>query len=113
MTVLKDDQKEAQQQAAYTIQDELSFHEDIKLTFGTAHGRRVLKDIADETFLYDSIYTGNAKIHYNSGKQDFIKDILDLVAIADPETYQWFMMQRANALRSQLDDKIKALRPEE
>ena len=111
--ILDEDHGEEREYALRSVQDKLSFYNDVKATFGTPHGKRVLKDIADEKYLYDSIYTGNAKTHYNSGIQDYIRRILDVVAVADPETYQWLLMQRANELRGLLDAEIKAVRRED
>ncbi len=111
--LLQEDHQKARTQALHAIQDKLSFYKDVADTFGTKHGRRVLKDIADEKYVYDSIYTGNAKIHYNSGIQDYIRRILDIVAAADPDTYQWLMMQRVNDLRQEFSDEQEAARREE
>lgn len=108
--LLKDEQDVETERHYVALQDKLAFYEDVKLTFSSVHGRRVLKDIADDKYLYDSIYTGNAKIHYNSGIQDYIRRILDIVAVADPETYQWLMMQRVNEMGRELDAEIKSVR---
>lgn len=79
---------------------------DVKATFGTSHGRRVLKHLLDKTFMYLSAFTGNSQTYYNVAIQEYGKAILDLVASSDPETYTWLHMQRVNYLHERILKRI-------
>lgn len=95
------------------VHDKISILHDWRATFETPEGRRVLMDILDSTFMYDSIYTGNAKTYYNAAFQDFGKKILDTLATASPETYLWVYKQRINYLKEQLGEEVKQVREDE
>jgi hypothetical protein len=75
---------------------------DVADTFGTSHGRRVLLHLLKQCYVYDTIFTGNARTHYLAGINDFGKDLLDLIAISDPETYMWFHQQRPKELQDEV-----------
>ena len=79
---------------------------DFKDTFGTAHGRRVLLAILANTFQHDSPNTGNSATYYNIGILDYARSILDVVALADPETFLWIHQQRAQYLTRKYEDRI-------
>lgn len=79
---------------------------DIKDTFGTPHGRRTLLHIISNTFQHDSPMTGNSQTYYNLGAMDFGRAVMDIIAIADFDTYQWITAQRANNLREKYLDRI-------
>ena len=111
--LLQEDHDKAKTQALHAVQDKLTFYDDVCKTFGTEHGRRVLKDIADEKYLYDDIFAKtNALTNANIGIQSYIRRILDIVAAADPETYQWLMMQRVNELRAKFTEEQEDARRE-
>ncbi len=80
---------------------------DFKDTFGTPHGRRVLLAIVENTYQYDSPMTGNSQTFHALGAMDYGRSILNVVALCDPETYQWFHAQRTNDLRKKYEDKIR------
>ena len=79
---------------------------DFKDTFGTPHGRRTLLAIIENTFQHESPFTGNSTTYWNIGALDFGRAILDVVAIADPLTYQWFHSQRSNKLIERYEDRL-------
>lgn len=79
---------------------------DFKDTFGTAHGRRTLLAILANTYQHESAMTGNSQTYFNLGIQDYGRSILDVIALADPSTYQWIHAQRANYLHGKYEDKI-------
>jgi hypothetical protein len=79
---------------------------DVAETFGTPHGRRTLLYIIQNTFQHDSPMTGNSQTYHNLGAMDYGRSIMDVVAIADYETFLWVHGQRANQLRERYVDKI-------
>lgn len=79
---------------------------DFRDTFGTAHGRRTLLAILENTYQHESPNTGNSATYYNIGAMDYGRAILDVVALADPETYQWIYQQRALYLTRKYEDRI-------
>jgi hypothetical protein len=78
-----------------------SLLDDIKAVFGSDRGKKVLVWILDQAGINRSVFTGNSKTYYNSGRQDFGQDILRMVNLADPEIYLSILRQRA------LDLKLK------
>jgi len=78
--------------------------EDIKIVFGSERGKNVLVWILDQAGINSSVFTGNSKTYYLSGRQDFGQDILRMVNVADPEIYLSILRQRALDLR---EDKNK------
>lgn len=80
---------------------------DMKDTFGTPHGRRTLLYIIQNTFQHDSPMTGNSQTYHNLGAMDYGRSIMDVVAVADPETFLWIHAQRANVLGEKYSDKVR------
>lgn len=72
--------------------------EDLRTTFGTPAGGRVLEWILDACRVNGSVYTGNARTHYLSGRQDFGNRLLDLVLRADLDIYIRLLRSRADQL---------------
>ena len=108
--VFQKEKEKEHDQCVSDLQARLSLFKDWKDTFSTPHGRRVLIDLLDNTFMYDSVFTGNAKTYYNSAYQDYGQKILDTLASADPETFLWVHAQRANALKKIIDDEVESVR---
>lgn len=79
---------------------------DFKDTFGTAHGRRTLLAILENTYQHESAFTGNSQTYWNLGAQDYGRSIMDVVALADPETFLWIHQQRAQNLKDRFEDRI-------
>jgi len=96
-----------------TLSKRTQLYEDLRNTFETNHGRRVLLHILSQTFMFDSVFTKDARTYYNSAIQDYGKAILDLIAIADPDTYLWIYTQRVNDLTEIYTDEMKAKREAE
>lgn len=79
---------------------------DFRDTFGTQHGRRTLLAILQNTYQHESPMTGNSQTYHNLGAMDYGRSIMDVVAIADPETFLWVHQQRAKYLVRKYEDKI-------
>lgn len=90
-----DEEKDKQKQDDLLAAAEYrQFQQDIRDTFGTLHGRRVLKYIFEHGKTFTSIFTGNSKTYYLAGVQDFSRDIIgNEVMAADFETYMTVMQQ--------------------
>jgi hypothetical protein len=58
---------------------------DLRDTFGTAAGRRVLSRIYAGGRLFESVYVQNAQIHKLAGIQEFVQGLFQLVQEADVE----------------------------
>lgn len=70
------------------------FQQDIRDTFGTLHGKRILKYILEHGKTFTSIFTGNSRTYYLAGVQDFSRDIIaNEVMAADFETYITVMQE--------------------
>ena len=54
--------------------------------------------ILENTFQHESPMTGNSMTYYALGCLDYGRSILDVVALADPQTYQWVHAQHSNKL---------------
>jgi hypothetical protein len=78
-----------------------SLLDDIKAVFGSDRGKKVLVWILDQAGINRSVFTGNSKTYYNSGRQDFGQDILRMVNLADPEIYLSILRQRALDLKKE------------
>jgi hypothetical protein len=72
---------------------------DIKTTFSTEHGLRVLNFLLGLCQVGRSIFTGNSTTFYNAGQQDIGQDIIDIILEAEPEIYAALLRKRANELR--------------
>ncbi len=105
--MLDEDKNKLNDQVIDTMNDKLVLMRDWKNTFSSGHGRRVLMDIIDSTFMYDTVFTGNSRTYYNAAFQDFGKKILDTLATADPDTFVWVHKQRSNYLQKIMDDDFK------
>lgn len=103
-----EDSKKHAESVIDDMNKKISLMHDWKNTFSTDHGRRVLMDIIDSTFMYDTVFTGNSRTYYNAAFQDFGKKILDTLATADPETFVWVHKQRSNYLTKLMDDDFEA-----
>lgn len=79
---------------------------DFRDTFSTPHGKRVLLYIISRTYQHDSAMTGNSATYYNLGAMDYGRSILDVVALADPETYLWIYSQHANDLGERYSGRL-------
>lgn len=108
--IFNEDEEQLHDDHVEALNARLRLMKDWKDTFSTEHGRRVLMDLLDESFMYDSVFTGNAKTYYNAAFQDFGTKILDALASADPETFLWVHAQRANHLKKITDDEIASVR---
>ena len=84
-----EEEKDAQKQDELkTAAEYRQLQKDIKDTFSTTHGRRILKYIFENGNTFTSIFTGNSKTYYLAGAQDFSRDIIgNEVMAADFETY--------------------------
>jgi len=102
-----DEEKEQQKQDDLRVAAEYrQFQKDIKDTFSTLHGQRVLKYILEHGKTFTSIFTGNSKTYYLAGVQDFSRDIIaNEVLAADFETYIT-VMQQIVAERKMPDAKV-------
>ena len=110
--LLKDDHGKENKRIKTELNNRLSLFKDWQDTLNTPHVRRVLMDLLDNTFMYDSVFTGNAKTYYNAAFQDYGQKILDTLASADPDTFLWVHAQRANYLKRVIDDEVDALKNE-
>lgn len=79
---------------------------DFRDTFSTPHGRRTLLAILENTFQHDSPFTGNSQTYWNLGCLDYGRSIMDVIALADPPTFQWIHAQRALFLTRKYEDRI-------
>ncbi len=79
---------------------------DLKDTFGTPHGKRTLLWFVNHTFQRNSPMTGNSQTYYNLGTMDFIRSVLNVIAIADQDVYMWLHAQQSNELRNRYLDRI-------
>jgi len=56
---------------------------DIRIVLGTLEGRRLMWRLMGHAKVFESIWEPSAKIHYNSGLQDFGHFIMSEIADAD------------------------------
>ena len=62
--------------------------QDIKRTFGTPHGKRVLYYLLDEGKQFQSVFAEGKKIYWLSGVQDYCRVvIIQKIMEADPSLY--------------------------
>ena len=80
--------------------------DDIKATYCTQHGRRTLWEEMRDKFLFMSPMTGNSQTFYNIGIMDDARKKLNLIAVADLETFLWFWAQWGAYVRDKYTDKI-------
>ena len=83
------------------IKEQQQIIDDYGKVFGTKAGERVLIDFMEMGRVVDSVFTGNSKTYYLSGKQDFANEILRIVAMSAPQSYMAVMKYRVNSLQEQ------------
>ncbi len=76
------------------------FLEDLRRTFATPHGKRVLQWILASCMVHDSVFTGNSRTFHNSGRQDFGNELLRRVNESDLEIYISILRDSAQPQRS-------------
>lgn len=69
---------------------------DIKETFGTPHGKRILYYILEACSIYSDTATDLHSIYMEKGRRAIGLEILDLVMDADPEIYISILRETAN-----------------
>ncbi len=87
----------------------IKLYDAFKKVFGGSEGRKVLKHIADECGYWDTIFTGNSKTFYKSGKQDMGAHLINMVKVVDFDSIIWLEAQHANELSDNLNDQIKSV----
>lgn len=60
---------------------------DLQEVLSTVEGRRFLWGQLKKCKVYESIWEGSAKIHYNAGKQDLGHELMAEILEASPEAY--------------------------
>lgn len=104
------EERQKEDQVINEMNDKLALMRDWQKTFSTEHGRRVLIDLLDSTFMYNTVFTGNSRTYYNAAYQDYGKKILDTLATADPDTFLWVFKQRSNYLKKLMHEEFEHAR---
>lgn len=65
--------------------------EDFREVLRLPAGRRIVRTILDMTGCMDSVFTGNSKTFYNSGRADVGLEVMRDIAIADPKALMQIM----------------------
>jgi hypothetical protein len=92
------------------LNKKMSLYSDVQQTFGTPHGFRVLLHLVSS--LRESVMTGNSWTYYKAALQDYCRDLLDLVAASDQETYLKIHAQWAAETHDAATKEISGLREE-
>lgn len=66
---------------------------DVRAVLSTIHGRRFYWRMMKQCRTFESIWEPSAKIHYNSGRQDFGHFLLAELNDSTPETYLQMMKE--------------------
>lgn len=69
---------------------------DIKETFGTTEGKRVLYHILAMCEIYSDCFTGNAQTYYLEGRRSIGLELLDLIMETDSEIYIDIIKEKSN-----------------
>lgn len=78
---------------------------DIRETFKTPHGMRVLDWLLGLCQTGVSIFTGNSQTFYNAGQQDIGQNIINMTLEADPELYAILLRRKARELQERAKNK--------
>lgn len=82
------------------------FQEDIKATFGTSHGKRVLRWLLELGGMWSSLFIGNSSVYKKTGVHDFCAEIVNEVMAADVQIYFDIVQQRVNELKVPGDAEV-------
>lgn len=72
---------------------------DIDDTFGTPHGRRVLRWILEEGGMFGSLFVGSSEVYKRTGTYDFCLKIVNEILAADTNIYFQIIQDRVDELR--------------
>lgn len=73
---------------------------DIRETFSTPHGSRVLNWLLGLCHVGTSVFTGNSQTFYKSGQQDIGHEVLNHVIEAEPLIYATLLKDKAVKLKT-------------
>ena len=86
------------------VSERASYLTDLRATFGSASGRRVLSGIYARGRLFEKIYVQNAQIYNLAAVRDFVLELFQDIQEADVEINQTITRESAQPLTTETSD---------